>query len=160
MPLVLFGDSADSEIAKQEDTNYLYILDEKLNELSKIEDIAKDEQVYSARFIGKTGYVVTYKQTDPLFSIDLSDPKNPQIIGELKIPGFSEYLHPYGDGLLLGIGMDVDETGTITNGVKLSMFDISNPEDVAEVQKYVMEDCYSTNVTYEYKAAMIDVEKI
>ena len=70
MPLVLFGDSADSEIAKQEDTNYLYILDEKLNELSKIEDIAKDEQVYSARFIGKTGYVVTYKQTDPLFSID------------------------------------------------------------------------------------------
>lgn len=89
MPLVLFGDSADSEIAKQEDTNYLYILDEKLNELSKIEDIAKDEQVYSARFIGKTGYVVTYKQTDPLFSIDLSDPKNPQIIGALKIPGFS-----------------------------------------------------------------------
>ena len=159
MPLVLFGDSADSEIAKQEDTNYLYILDEKLNELSKIEDIARDEQVYSARFIGKTGYVVTYKQTDPLFSIDLSDPKNPQIIGELKIPGFSEYLHPYGDGLLLGIGMDVDETGTTTNGVKLSMFDISNPEDVAEVQKYVMEDCYSTNVTYEYKAAMIDVEK-
>ena len=159
MPLVLFGDSADSEIAKQEDTNYLYILDEKLNELSKIEDIAKDEQVYSARFIGKTGYVVTYKQTDPLFSIDLSDPKNPQIIGELKIPGFSEYLHPYGDGLLLGIGMDVDDTGTTTNGVKLSMFDISNPEDVAEVQKYVMEDCYSTNVTYEYKAAMIDAEK-
>ena len=159
MPLVLFGDSADSEIAKQEDTNYLYILDEKLNELSKIEDIARDEQVYSARFIGKTGYVVTYKQTDPLFSIDLSDPKNPQIIGELKIPGFSEYLHPYGDGLLLGIGMDVDDTGTTTNGVKLSMFDISNPEDVAEVQKYVMEDCYSTNVTYEYKAAMIDVEK-
>lgn len=159
MPLVLFGDSADSEIAKQEDTNYLYILDEKLNELSKIEDIAKDEQVYSARFIGKTGYVVTYKQTDPLFSIDLSDPKNPQIIGALKIPGFSEYLHPYGDGLLLGIGMDVDDTGTTTNGVKLSMFDISNPEDVAEVQKYVMEDCYSTNVTYEYKAAMIDVEK-
>ena len=127
MPLVLFGDSADSEIAKQEDTNYLYILDDKLNELSKIEDIAKDEQVYSARFIGKTGYVVTYKQTDPLFSIDLSDPKNPQIIGELKIPGFSEYLHPYGDGLLLGIGMDVDDTGTTTNGVKLSMFDISNP---------------------------------
>ena len=159
MPLILFGDSADSEIAKQEDTNYLYILDDKLNELSKIEDIAKDEQVYSARFIGKTGYVVTYKQTDPLFSIDLSDPKNPQIIGALKIPGFSEYLHPYGDGLLLGIGMDVDDTGTTTNGVKLSMFDISNPEDVAEVQKYVMEDCYSTNVTYEYKAAMIDVEK-
>lgn len=159
MPLVLFGDSADSEIAKQEDTNYLYILDEKLNELSKIEDIVKDEQVYSARFIGKTGYVVTYKQTDPLFSIDLSDPKNPQIIGELKIPGFSEYLHPYGDGLLMGIGMDVDDTGTTTNGVKLSMFDISNPKDVAEVQKYVMEDCYSTNVTYEYKAAMIDAEK-
>ncbi len=159
MPLILFGDTADTDLEQQKDTNYLYVLDENLKELSKIEDIAQDEQVYSARFIGKMGYVVTYKQTDPLFSIDLSDPKNPNVVGELKLPGFSEYLHPYGDGLLLGVGMDVDETGTTTNGVKLSMFDISNPEEVEEVQKYVLEDCYSTDIAYNYKAAMIDVDK-
>lgn len=159
MPLILFGDTADTDLEQQKDTNYLYVLDENLKELSKIEDIAQDEQVYSARFIGKMGYVVTYKQTDPLFSIDLSDPKNPNVVGELKLPGFSEYLHPYGDGLLLGVGMDVDETGTTTNGVKLSMFDISNPEEVEEVQKYVLEDSYSTDIAYNYKAAMIDADK-
>lgn len=159
MPLILFGDTAENDLEQQKDTNYLYVLDKDLKELAKIEDIAQDEQVYSARFIGKMGYVVTYKQTDPLFSIDLSDPKNPNIVGELKLPGFSEYLHPYGDGLLLGIGMDVDDTGTTTNGVKLSMFDISNPETVEEVQKYVLEDCYSTDIAYNYKAAMIDVDK-
>lgn len=159
MPLILFGDTAENDLEQQKDTNYLYVLDKDLKELAKIEDIAQDEQVYSARFIGEMGYVVTYKQTDPLFSIDLSDPKNPNIVGELKLPGFSEYLHPYGDGLLLGIGMDVDDTGTTTNGVKLSMFDISNPETVEEVQKYVLEDCYSTDIAYNYKAAMIDVDK-
>lgn len=159
MPLILFGDTAENDLEQQKDTNYLYVLDKDLKELAKIEDIAQDEQVYSARFIGKMGYVVTYKQTDPLFSIDLSDAKNPNIVGELKLPGFSEYLHPYGDGLLLGIGMDVDDTGTTTNGVKLSMFDISNPETVEEVQKYVLEDCYSTDIAYNYKAAMIDVDK-
>ena len=159
MPLILFGDTAENDLEQQKDTNYLYVLDKNLKELSKIEDIVQDEQVYSARFIGKMGYVVTYKQTDPLFSIDLSDPKNPNVVGELKLPGFSEYLHPFGDGLLLGVGMDVDDTGTTTDGVKLSMFDISNPEEVEEVQKYVLKDCYSTDIAYNYKAALIDVDK-
>lgn len=89
----------------------------------------------------------------------MSDPSNPKILGELKIPGFSEYLHPYGEGQLLGIGMDVDESGTVTNGVKISMFDISDPTDVKEFQKYVMEGAYSTDVAYNYKAAFVDVEK-
>lgn len=142
-----------------EDSNSLYILDENLQELSRIEGLAEGEQVYSARFMGDTGYFVTYKQVDPLFSVDLSDPANPEVLGELKIPGFSEYLHPYGDGLLLGIGMDVDETGTTTNGVKLSMFDISDPSDVQEIAKYVLEDCYSAEVSYDYKAALLDSEK-
>ena len=78
--------------------------------------------------MGETGYFVTFKQVDPLFSVDLSNPADPEIIGELKIPGFSEYLHPYGDGLLLGIGMDVDEEGVTTEGVKVSMFDVSDRE--------------------------------
>ena len=144
------------------------IADNKIGQNSKwnnevlrieIEDIAKDEQVYSARFIGKTGYVVTYKQTDPLFSIDLSDPKNPQIIGELKIPGFSEYLHPYGDGKLLGIGMDVSEDGFTTEGVKLSMFNVTDPSNVTEENKYTIEESYGTDVGYNYKGVFVDVQK-
>lgn len=160
MPISLFrSDAAAEEKAAKEDSNTLYVLDKNLKELSRIEGLAEDEQIYSARFMGDAGYFVTYKQVDPLFSVDLSNPKNPKILGELKIPGFSEYLHPYGEGKLLGIGMDVDETGTTTNGVKLSMFDISDPKDVEEVHKYVLEGTYSTDVAYNYKAALIDVEK-
>lgn len=158
-PIVIMDDVAKIGDMASKDSNTLYILDENLEELSRLEGLAKDEQVYSARFMGDTGYVVTYKQVDPLFSIDLSDPKKPEVLGELKIPGFSDYLHPYGDHLLLGIGMDVDETGTTTNGVKLSMFDSSDPEDVKEIQKYVMEDTYSTNVSYNYKAVLISTDK-
>lgn len=158
MPLVE-GLVISETIETAETYNSLYILDENLEELSRIEKLAPDEQVYSARFMGDTGYFVTYKQMDPLFSVDLSDPTNPEILGELKIPGFSDYLHPYGEGLLLGIGMDVDETGTVTNGVKVSMFDISNPKDVEEVEKYVIEDAYGTEVEYNYKAALVDVQK-
>ena len=90
--------------------------------------------------------------------MDLSDPENPKITGELKIPGFSEYLHPYGEGLLLGIGMDVDENGMTTEGVKLSMFDISDPSSVQEVCTHVIENMYGTDV-YNYKAVFVDVEK-
>lgn len=159
MPLIGNIESAVSDEAEEKSYNVLYILDENLKELSRIEDLAPEEMVYSARFMGDTGYFVTYKQIDPLFSVDLSNPKNPKILGELKIPGFSEYLHPYGEGLLLGIGMDVDETGTITNGVKISMFDISDPTDVKETDKYVIEGAMSTEVSYNYKTALVDVEK-
>ncbi len=159
MPLIENLESAVSDEAEEKSYNVLYILDENLNELSRIEDLAPDEMVYSARFMGDTGYFVTYKQIDPLFSVDLSDPKNPEILGELKIPGFSEYLHPYGEGLLLGIGMDVDETGTVMNGVKVSMFDISDPSNVQEADKYVIEGAMSTDVSYNYKTALVDAEK-
>lgn len=139
-------------------TNAVYVLDKNLKTIGKIEDLAKDEQVYSARFFGNTGYFVTYRQTDPLFSVDFSDPENPQIIGSLKIPGFSEYLHFYSDTLLLGIGMDTDENG-ITNGVKVSMFDISDPSDVKEVSKYTLDEYYYSDVFYDYRAALVDPEK-
>ena len=156
----LFGlaEEAEPEQAAK-DTNSLYILDENLEELSRIEGLAEDETVYSARFMGDIGYFVTFRQMDPLFSVDLSDPEHPEILGELKIPGFSEYLHPYGEGKLLGIGMDVDDTGTVTEGVKISMFDISDPENVTETEKYVLENTYSSDVFYDYKAAFVDVEK-
>lgn len=159
MPLIGNTESTVNDKAEEKSYNVLYILDENLNELSRIEDLAPDEMVYSARFMGDTGYFVTYKQIDPLFSVDLSDPKNPEILGELKIPGFSEYLHPYGEGLLLGIGMDVDETGTVMNGVQVSMFDISDPSNVQEADKYVIEGAMSTDVSYNYKTALVDAEK-
>ena len=146
-------------VTTDDETNGLYILDSNMKEVGSITGLAEGEQVYSARLLGDTGYFVTYEQTDPLFSVDLSDPKNPKIIGKLKIPGFSEYLHFYGENLLLGIGMDVDEDGFATNGVKLSMFDISDSSDVKEIQKYTLENVYSAAVMYDYKAVLIDPEK-
>lgn len=140
-------------------TNAVYVLDQKLKLTGKITNLAKDERVYSARFLGDTGYFVTYKETDPLFSVDLSNPKNPKILGRLKIPGFSNYLHFYGEDKLLGIGMDVDKKGDVTDGVKLSMFDISDKKNVKEEHKYTLKEVYSTDVEWDYKAALIDVEK-
>ena len=151
------GDSGETQA--REDSNSLYVLDPDLKIIGEIHDLAKDESVYSARFMGDVGYFVTFRQVDPLFSVDLSDSANPEIIGELKIPGFSEYLHPYGDGKLLGIGMDVDEAGVITEGVKVSMFDVSDPSDVKELTNCVLEDMYGTDVGDNYKAVFVDVEK-
>ena len=157
-PMPRVGSSNEEIDSQVEDTNALFVLDGNLETVGEIRDLAEDERVYSARFMGDTGYFVTFRQVDPLFSVDLSEPSNPRIIGELKIPGFSEYLHPYGDGLLLGIGMDADLSGTTTEGVKLSMFDISDPSSVQETQTYVIDGMYSTNV-YNYKAVFADVEK-
>ncbi|MCI8366946.1 MAG: hypothetical protein HFJ66_05030 [Eggerthellaceae bacterium] len=137
--------------------NALYVLNDQLEETGRIDNIAPGEQVYSARFLGETGYFVTFKQVDPLFSVDLSDPANPRIIGELKIPGFSEYLHPYGDGLLLGIGMSADDAGA-TDGLKLSMFDVSDPTNVTEVATSVLDQVYYSDVFTSYKAALIEPE--
>ena len=145
-------------VGSSSQSNSVYVLDADLKTIGKIEDLAKNEQVYSARFLGDTGYFVTYEQTDPLFSVDFSDPKNPKILGKLKIPGFSEYLHFYSDNLLLGIGMDTDENG-ITNGVKISMFDISDPSDVKEVSKYTLDQYYYSDVFSDYRAALVDPEK-
>lgn len=156
---LLSGVFVDSAQTSAENSNSLYVLDKNLEVTGEIHDLAKDERVYSARFMGDTGYFVTFRQVDPLFSVDLSDPSDPKIIGELKIPGFSEYLHPYGDGLLLGIGMDVDEEGVTTDGVKLSMFDVSDPSDVKETQNYVLEGMYGTDAGYDYRAVFADVEK-
>lgn len=148
-----------SEDEEQVVSNTLYVLDEDLEKAGEISGLAEEEYVYSARFMGEIGYFVTFKQVDPLFSVDLSDPENPKIIGELKIPGFSEYLHPYGDGKLLGIGMSVDEEGMTTEGVKLSMFDVSDPENVEETANFVLEDMYGSDVFYNYRAVFTDTEK-
>ena len=143
-------------VTTEGEENAVYVLNMALEKVGAIEGLAEEERVYSARLMGETGYFVTFKETDPLFSVDFSDPENPRIIGELKIPGFSDYLHPYGDGKLLGIGMDVDEGTMVTDGVKLTMFDISDPEDVKEENTYVLKNVYSTDASYDYKAVLAD----
>lgn len=142
-----------------EDKNSLYVLDEELNIVGKITDLAPGETIRSARFMGDTGYFVTFRQMDPLFSVDLSDPGNPQILGELKITGFSSYLHVYGENLLLGIGYEADPDSGSTTGVKISMFDISDPSNVTEIDKYVINGANSLPAADSYKTVMIDPGK-
>lgn len=144
------------EESESTSTTALFILDSNLNLVGKIEDLAPGERVYSVRFIEDKGYFVTYKQIDPLFSVDLSDPANPKILGELKIPGFSSYLHPYSDNLLLGIGEEIDEETGEFKGLKLSMFDVSDPTNVKEVNKLVLDKYFYSEGLYNHKAVLID----
>lgn len=153
------GEVIGSDSVEFETSNSLYVLDKKLKVTGKIENLAKDEQIYSARFMGDTGYFVTFRQTDPLFSVDLSDPKHPKILGELKISGFSEYLHFYEKDLLLGIGQEADESTGVTEGMKLSMFDISDPSDVKESAKLNLPEYDYAEALYDYKAVFIDTDK-
>lgn len=136
-------------------TNALIILNKDFKEIGKIENLARNERVYSVRFMGDTAYFVTFRQVDPLFSVDLSDPKNPKIMDALKIPGFSNFLFPYGDGKLFGIGQDADENTGRAGNVKLSMFDISDPYDVKEIAKELT-DSYYSEALYDHKAILVD----
>ena len=110
-----------------QDISSLYVLDEKLDIVGTLTDIAHDEQIKSARFIGNIAYIVTFRNTDPLFAVDLSDPKNPKILGKVKLPGFSEYLHPIGENLLVGIGYDGSDRDADYQSLKITLFDISDP---------------------------------
>ena len=134
-------------------SNQLYVLDDSLKVVGEITGIAKGETIKSVRFTGDTGYVVTFEQTDPLFVIDLSNPEKPEIKGELKIPGFSAYLHPVGDNLLLGVGVDGTNDGQ-GNGMKVSLFDVSDPENPIEADKIEYSGINAANRwTYIYSEA-------
>ncbi|QNU66561.1 beta-propeller domain-containing protein [Ruminiclostridium herbifermentans] len=149
--------------------NNLFILDNSLNICGSVTGLAKGEQIYSVRFMGDKGYIVTYRTIDPLFVFDLSDPKSPKVTGELKIPGFSNYLHPVGDNLILGIGQDTYEiykkdstgkeivVGTRQGGLKLSLFDVSDMGKPTEISNYVLGDSGSySEALYNHKAVMFD----
>ena len=154
-------DVADNDEEEDTTENSLYIFDKDLKVKGKIEGLAKGEYIKSARFMGDMAYFVTFRQTDPLFSVDVSNPSAPKVLGYLKIPGFSEYLHPFGSGLLFGLGQDADEKEGGVKGLKLSMFDISNPYDVREIAKTIYsEDKYSSSTAeYDRKAITIDAGK-
>ncbi|MDR2558063.1 MAG: beta-propeller domain-containing protein [Oscillospiraceae bacterium] len=142
----------------------LYTLDRNLRTLAEIHGIGGDEEVHSVRFAGDIGYVVTFLITDPLFSFDLSDPSNPRVLDELKIPGFSRYMHKWSDDLLLGVGVDADEETGIRTGLKISMFDIADNENLAELHVYIIggenqRDWFSSIAEREHRAILVSPER-
>ena len=146
-------DVVDVDYSEYKEVSALYVLDDKLQVVGSIPDLKEDERVYGVRFDGDIAYVVTYRQMDPLFTIDLSNPAEPKVIGALKIPGFSTYLHKWGENKLIGIG---HEDGW---QVKISTFDITDKTDVKEVDVCVLEDVYGADALYNHKAVFVSPEK-
>ena len=148
------------------------IFDENMKQIGTTDYVAKGETMYSSRFIGNKAYLVTYKTMDPLFVIDLSDEKNPKILGELHIPGYSTYLHPYDENHLIGIGMQTEEvtrrnsSGKITSitskitGMKMALFDVSNVSEPKELSSIVIGDSRTTSaILTNPKALLFSKEK-
>lgn len=147
-------------------TSGIVIFDDQMNEVGRIDDLAKGERIYSARFIGERAFIVTFKEVDPLFTFDLSEPSNPTLLGELKIPGYSTYLHPIGEGHILGIGQNTEQkkfddgsVALVQNGMKISLFDtrdLSNPieQDVA----YITGEGSYSPALYDHHALFIHAE--
>ena len=121
--------------------NNLYVLDQSLKQVGSVEGLAPGESIKSVRYLGDTAYVVTFREVDPLFAIDLSTPSKPKVLGQLKTPGFSEYLHPVDSSTLIGFGTNttVAENGAVMeNGMKLSLFDVSDPLHPKESQVFYL----------------------
>ena len=142
--------------------NSVYVMDEDLDIVGSLDKIAEDETIFSARFMGDRLYLVTFQQIDPFFVIDLST-DTPKILGELKIPGFSNYLHPYDEDLIIGVGRDTKETGNgrvQQLGIKIALFDVSNVEKPKVLDEVIIGD-RSTNsaVLYNHKAFLFDKSK-
>lgn len=143
--------------------NNVYILDEELEITGSIEGLAEEERIYSTRFIGERLYMVTFKQIDPFFVIDLADPENPEVLGELKIPGWSDYLHPYDENHIIGIGKTTEENewgGISAGGVKLSLFNVENVSNPIEVDNFAIGTRGSdSEVLRDHKALLFDKER-
>ncbi|MDF2954908.1 MAG: C-terminal beta-propeller domain-containing protein [Candidatus Alkanophagales archaeon MCA70_species_2] len=131
-----------------ETANDVYVLDDELKVVGSLEGLGVSERIYAVRFLGDKGYVVTFKETDPFFVIDLSDPAAPKLCGELKIPGYSSYLHPITEDLILGIGKEDWK-------VKISLFDVSSLEMPVELDKFVLDE-YWSDVLATHHAFLLD----
>lgn len=172
------------ESGQQESYSNIYVLDNDLKVVGRVENLAPGERIYSVRFMQDRAYMVTFRQTDPLFAIDLKDPKNPKVLGKLKIPGFSNYLHPYDDTTIIGIGKDTEEVSAavpsimpggisseemmiapipprvITKGIKISLFDVSDVANPKEAAKYVLGDSGSDSIAlHDHKAFLFSRDK-
>jgi uncharacterized secreted protein with C-terminal beta-propeller domain len=157
---------------KSTDGSRVVVLDSDLNEIGASSYVAKGEQLYSSRFIGDRAYFVTYLVTDPLYVVDLSDHRQPQIVGELKIPGYSTYLHPYDETHLIGIGMDSEETvlrddfgkvigrSSRVTGMKMALFDVSNvnsPKQISQVK--IGDSTTSSAILTNHKALLFSLKE-
>lgn len=140
-------------------SNILYLFDNNFKKKSVLDNIAPGEEIYAARFIGDIIYFITYHNTDPLFAVDISNYANPRIIGSLKITGFSDYLHPYGESMLLGMGYETDPKTGEYLGVKLVMFDISDPENLKVLDSVIIEDIDYAGNPNDYKTVLADSKK-
>jgi hypothetical protein len=141
--------------------NNVYVLNMSLGIVGSLENLATGENLHSARFMGDKCYLVTFKKTDPLFAIDLSEPTSPKVLGSLKIPGYSDYLHPYDETHLIGVGKETVEASegdfAWYQGVKLSLFDVSNVNEPKQLSKYVIGDRGTDSpVLSEPKAFLFD----
>lgn len=147
-------------------SNNVYILNNDMKTVGKLEDLAKGEKIYSARFLGKKGYLVTFVKVDPLFVIDLSNPTDPKVLGELKIPGYSDYLHPYDENHLIGIGKwavpSEEENANFAwyQGVKISLFDVTDVANPAELSHVEIGDRGTDSYAlHEHKAFLFSKAK-
>ncbi len=145
------SDGAVFKVSRQ--LNSIYVLDMNLNVVGKLARFKLDESIYSVRFMGNKCYVVTFKQIDPFFVIDMSNPSAPKIAGELKIPGYSSYLHPYDENHIIGIGKE-------NNTLKLSLFDVTNVNAPTEIAKYIVDATYSdSSAIYDPHAFLFDAQR-
>lgn len=145
-------------------TNNVFVLDQDLEIVGRLENLAPGEMIYSSRFMGDRCYLVTFKKIDPFFVIDLSNATNPQVLGKLKIPGYSDYLHPYDENHIIGLGKETVEAqgGNFAwyQGVKLSLFDVTDVSNPIEVSKYIIGDRGTTSeALYDHKAFMFSRSK-
>ncbi len=142
-----------------ESINNVYTLDEDLKILDSIEGLAEGEQIFSTRFMGDRLYMVTFRQVDPFFVIDLSNPSNIKELGKLKVPGFSRYLHPYDRNIVIGLGRDSTDEGR-QKGPKISLFDVSDVSNPKEIAKWAGKEEYAqTTAEFEHKAFLFSKEK-
>jgi len=153
-----------SRDGKDTSKNNLYVLNDAMSQVGKIENIAPGEKIYSVRFMGERAYMVTFKKVDPLFVIDLKNPSAPKILGKLKIPGYSEYLHPYDENHIIGFGKDAIEAkeGTFAwyQGLKVAMFDVTDVNNPKEMFKEIIGDRGTdSELLYNHKALLFSKEK-
>ncbi len=147
---------------EQTSKNHLYVLDLNLEQIGSIEDIAPTERIYSARFMGDRAYLVTFREIDPFYVIDLTEPTAPEILGYLKIPGYSDYLHPYDENHILGFGKEVYDVkgNAIPGGFKIGVFDVSNVEEPVEKFKIEIGDTGTdSELLRNHKALLFSKEK-
>ena len=138
------------------DVNHLFVLDKMLTEIGSVRNFARDEHIEAVRYLGDLAYVITYEQTDPLFVIDLKDPADPVILGHVKITGFSTLLVPVDAEHLLGFGYGTQtgEFGEMTDGLKMALFDVSDPGEPAVADSLAMSDI-SSPIQYDHKALLV-----